>query len=216
MVYPPPAVKKADFPILQVALDHIDPEEALRLAGQAVRGGADWIEAGTPLIKSAGMSVIGEARKEAPNIPLVAEMKPLDVGRTELELAFEAGADMAIITGLAPLTTISECVQAARLFRRKLILDTRGMEDLLGREKALGLLKHIQQNYHAYLTEPLPDSRVITSLEIKQKGIRVVKKLKELFPDRSRIGRNSEGRSCGQRDKPSSHGRPDRHSRSPW
>ena len=45
-------MKKA---ILQVALDLLELERALQIALEAVTGGADWIEIGTPLIKSEGM-----------------------------------------------------------------------------------------------------------------------------------------------------------------
>jgi 3-hexulose-6-phosphate synthase/6-phospho-3-hexuloisomerase len=38
--------------VLQVALDFVDTERALKCAREAVAGGADWLEAGTPLIKS--------------------------------------------------------------------------------------------------------------------------------------------------------------------
>ena len=39
-------------PVLQVALDFMHKKRALEIAAEAVKGGADWIEAGTPLIKS--------------------------------------------------------------------------------------------------------------------------------------------------------------------
>ena len=42
-------------PVLQVALDHMHLKRALLAAAEAVEGGADWLEAGTPLIKSEGM-----------------------------------------------------------------------------------------------------------------------------------------------------------------
>ncbi len=38
-------------PILQVALDFVDLSRALRAAGEAVEGGAVWLEVGTPLLK---------------------------------------------------------------------------------------------------------------------------------------------------------------------
>jgi 3-hexulose-6-phosphate synthase/6-phospho-3-hexuloisomerase len=39
-------------PVLQLALDFVDLPRALQVAEEAVAGGADWLEAGTPLIKS--------------------------------------------------------------------------------------------------------------------------------------------------------------------
>ena len=73
-------------PILQVALDFVDLKRAMKLAEESVAGGADWLEAGTPLIKSEGLNCIRELRKKFPYIKIVADMKTADVGRTEVKL----------------------------------------------------------------------------------------------------------------------------------
>ena len=43
---------RLDRPVLQVALDFENLSRAIDAAREAVAGGAEWIEAGTPLIKS--------------------------------------------------------------------------------------------------------------------------------------------------------------------
>ncbi|MCI4354026.1 MAG: bifunctional hexulose-6-phosphate synthase/ribonuclease regulator, partial [Thermoplasmata archaeon] len=40
---------RLDRPVVQVALDFENLSRALQAAKEAVEGGADWIEAGTPL-----------------------------------------------------------------------------------------------------------------------------------------------------------------------
>ncbi len=40
---------------LQLALDFVELKRAIKVAHEAVEGGVDWIEAGTPLIKSEGV-----------------------------------------------------------------------------------------------------------------------------------------------------------------
>jgi 3-hexulose-6-phosphate synthase/6-phospho-3-hexuloisomerase len=50
-------------PILQVALDLVELKRALEIAEEAIIGGADWIEAGTPLIKSEGMNAVRELKE---------------------------------------------------------------------------------------------------------------------------------------------------------
>jgi 3-hexulose-6-phosphate synthase/6-phospho-3-hexuloisomerase len=99
-------------PILQVALDFIDLPRALKLAGEAVDGGADWIEAGTPLIKSSGLDAVRELKKKFPRTTLVADMKIMDVGRIEVESAAKAGADVVVVLGLASDSTVRECIEA--------------------------------------------------------------------------------------------------------
>ena len=56
-------------PVLQVALDVLEVERAIQIAKEAIEGGADWIEAGTPLIKSEGMNAVRELKKALPEVP---------------------------------------------------------------------------------------------------------------------------------------------------
>ena len=37
-------------PIIQVALDLVETDRAVQIAKEAIEGGVDWIEVGTPLI----------------------------------------------------------------------------------------------------------------------------------------------------------------------
>jgi len=122
-------------PILQVALDFIDLPRALKLAGEALEGGADWIEAGTPLIKSSGLDALRELRKRFPRATLVADMKTMDVGRIEVESAAKAGADVVIVLGLACDSTIRECIEAGRHYGAKIMVDLLEVDALLERAK---------------------------------------------------------------------------------
>jgi len=122
-------------PILQVALDFIDLPRALKLAGEAMEGGADWIEAGTPLIKSIGLDGVRELRKKFPRVTLVADMKTMDVGRIEVESAAKAGADVVIVLGLACDSTIRECVEAGNHYGAKIMVDLLEVDALLERAK---------------------------------------------------------------------------------
>ena len=62
-------------PLLQVALDFVDLDRALLLAEESVAGGADWIEAGTPLIKSVGLDAVRELKRRFPDKTVVADLK---------------------------------------------------------------------------------------------------------------------------------------------
>src|SRR3989441_11681887 len=89
------------WPKVQVALDLIKLEDALRIAEAANRAGVEWIEAGTPLIKSEGMRSVKELKRALPDAVVVADMKTLDAGAIETEIAFEAGGDIVSISGFA-------------------------------------------------------------------------------------------------------------------
>ena len=99
---------------LQVALDFVDMDRALRLAREAVEGGADYIEAGTPLIKSEGLDSIRKLRAEFPQHTIVADLKTMDAGRGEMEIVAKAGANIATVLGVADDGTIRECIEAGR------------------------------------------------------------------------------------------------------
>jgi len=120
---------------LQIALDFVDLARAVRAAREVVAGGADWLEAGTPLIKAEGLNAVRTLRKEFPRHTIVADMKTMDAGRIEMETAAKAGANVAMVMGAACDSTIAECVQAGRNFGIEIGVDLLGVQDFLARAK---------------------------------------------------------------------------------
>ncbi|MBI3268787.1 MAG: orotidine 5'-phosphate decarboxylase [Planctomycetes bacterium] len=116
-------------PVLQVALDFLELKRAIQVAHEAVRGGATWIEAGTPLIKSAGLDAVRALRKEFPKLRIVADLKTMDAGRVEMESAAKAGANVATVLGAASESTIRECVEAGRNYGLDIMVDLIGVRD---------------------------------------------------------------------------------------
>lgn len=119
--------------LLQVALDFVDLPRALKVAAEAVAGGADWVEAGTPLIKSEGLQAVRALKTAFPDRTVVADMKTMDAGRVEVEYAAKAGADVVGVLGAASDATIAECVEAAGSYGCKLIVDMIEVEDPVAR-----------------------------------------------------------------------------------
>jgi 3-hexulose-6-phosphate synthase/6-phospho-3-hexuloisomerase len=114
---------------LQVALDFVDLSRALKAAEAAIAGGADILEAGTPLIKSEGLAAVRELKKRFPETPIVADMKTMDAGRIEMESAAKAGARLVTVLGLASRSTIEECVEAGRNYGMEIGVDLLGVPD---------------------------------------------------------------------------------------
>ena len=114
---------------LQVALDFVTLNRALQVAAEAVRGGADRLEAGTPLIKSEGLDAVRRLRDQFPDKIIVADMKIMDAGSVEVEIAAKAGADIVAVMGAASDSTIGECVQAARRYDAQIMVDLLGVAD---------------------------------------------------------------------------------------
>jgi 3-hexulose-6-phosphate synthase/6-phospho-3-hexuloisomerase len=124
-------------PILQVALDLLNEHRALAIAEQSISGGADWIEAGTPLIKSEGMEVVRKLKEIFPKKTLVADMKTMDTGAFETEMAAKAGADVVCILAVADDSTIIDALKSARKYGAKLMVDLIGITDKEKRAKDL-------------------------------------------------------------------------------
>jgi len=118
-----PGCAPGERTVLQVALDFVDLPRAIIVAGEAVAGGVDWVEAGTPLIKSEGLRAVRELKATFPDSTIVADMKTMDAGRTEVEYAAKAGAGVVGVLGAASDSTIRECAEAARNYGCKLIVD---------------------------------------------------------------------------------------------
>jgi len=114
---------------LQVALDFIELPRALKVAEAAVAGGADYIEVGTPLIKSEGLDAVRKLREMFPDRTIVADMKTADAGKIEAESAANAGASVMTVLGSAPESTIRECVEVGRHYGIDVAVDLLGVAD---------------------------------------------------------------------------------------
>ncbi len=124
-------------PILQVALDLLNEHRALAIAEDSVNGGADWLEAGTPLIKSEGMEIVRKLKETYPEKTLVADMKTMDTGAFETEMAAKAGADVVCVLAVSDDSTIIEALKSARRYGAKLMVDLIGVKDEIKRAKEL-------------------------------------------------------------------------------
>src|ERR1700685_1210403 len=98
---------------LQVAIDLLSTADALALLSK-VADQVDVIELGTPLIKQQGLSVVTNIKAAYPDKLVFADMKTMDAGELEADLAFNAGADIMTVLGTAGDSTIAGAVQAGK------------------------------------------------------------------------------------------------------
>src|SRR2546425_781617 len=142
-------------PVLQVALDHMHLKRALLAAKEAVDGGADWLEAGTPLIKAEGIEVVRQLKKSFPGKTIVADLKTMDTGAFEVEIAVKAGADVVTVMGVTDDATILEAVKAARRYGAKIMVDLMRVADKPMRAKELEALGVDYLNMHVSIDEQM-------------------------------------------------------------
>ncbi len=126
---------RLENPILQVALDFENLPRALQAAKEAVEGGADWIEAGTPLLKSEGLDAVRELKKAFPGHRIVADMKVMDTGAFEVEIAAKAGADLVTVLGASDDETIADAVRGGEKYGAEVVIDLLNVADPIARAK---------------------------------------------------------------------------------
>ncbi|MDI6720508.1 MAG: bifunctional 5,6,7,8-tetrahydromethanopterin hydro-lyase/3-hexulose-6-phosphate synthase [Methanomicrobiales archaeon] len=121
-----------DPPYLQVALDLVDMNRVATVLRDLPQSDHMIIEAGTPLIKQFGLSVVSELRKLRPNAFIIADMKILDTGNLEARMAADAAADAVVVSGLAPIKTLEKAISEARKTGIYSIVDMLNVEDPAG------------------------------------------------------------------------------------
>ena len=109
---------------LQVALDFTDLTAALRVAN-AVQECVDILEAGTPLIKAEGMKAVKTLTSFS--LPVCADLKIMDVGKLEADLAFDSGAFIVTVCASAETETIEDVILTAAKRNGKVMIDFIGL-----------------------------------------------------------------------------------------
>jgi len=100
-------------PYLQIALDIPSLERTKKIIGQVPRSDRIIFEVGTPLIKKYGTRVIEELRTVAKDVFMIADLKTLDVGKVEVDIAYESTADAVVASGLAASETLNKFIYEA-------------------------------------------------------------------------------------------------------
>ncbi|MHC1571681.1 MAG: 3-hexulose-6-phosphate synthase [Methanosarcinales archaeon] len=157
---------RSNRPILQVALDLLETDRAIEIAREAIEGGAEWIEAGTPLIKSEGMDAVRRLRETFREKTIVADMKTQDTGAIEVEMASKSGADIVILLGTADDATVKDAIRAARKYGTRLMADLIGTKTPIERAKELEELGIDYINLHTGIDQQMTGE---TPLELLKK-----------------------------------------------
>ena len=112
---------------LQLALDG-DLSAALKVL-EAAHDYVDIVEIGTPLVFREGMRAVSAARARYANLRLLADLKIMDAGAAEAEIACAAGADMVTVLGLAGDETIQGALASAEKYGAQVMIDMMQVAD---------------------------------------------------------------------------------------
>jgi 3-hexulose-6-phosphate synthase len=113
----------------------------------------DIIELGTPLIKSAGLSVVSAVKAAHPDKDVFADLKTADAGFLEADMAFAAGADLVTVLGVAGDATITGAVEAGEKHGKKVVADLIGVANRVERARQVGKLGVAFVEIHGGLDE---------------------------------------------------------------
>jgi 3-hexulose-6-phosphate synthase len=148
---------------LQFAMDTLTTEAALELAAAAAPH-VDILELGTPLIKSAGLSAITAIKAAHPDKIVFADLKTMDAGELEADIAFAAGADLVTVLGVAGDSTIVGAVKAAKKHNKGIVVDLIGVPDKAQRAREVVALGAEFVEMHAGLDEQAEEGFTFSTL----------------------------------------------------
>ncbi len=159
---------------LQLALDLDCIDRALSIA-EETKEFIDIIEIGTPLIKKYGIASVKKTRKIFNDAVLLADLKTMDGGIFEAELAFEAGADLTTVMACADYSTLQNVIDIARKNKKKIMIDMLGyqlgIKDFESKLALLNyetddiiLLTHLSFDKEKNITEAMIDLKLIQEI----------------------------------------------------
>ncbi|WP_144711567.1 3-hexulose-6-phosphate synthase [Curtobacterium pusillum] len=148
---------------LQFAMDTLTTEAALELAAAAAPH-VDVLELGTPLIKSAGLSAVTAIKQAHPDKTVFADLKTMDAGELEADIAFAAGADLVTVLGVAGDSTIVGAVAAAEKHGKGIVVDLIGVADKAARAREVVALGAQFVEVHAGLDEQAEEGFTFSTL----------------------------------------------------
>ncbi len=111
-------------PYIQVALDHPALEKQIKVVKDLPKSDRIILEVGTPFLKKYGMESIKQIREVAQEKFIVADLKTLDVGKLEVDFAFDATADGVVASGLAATASLDKFIMEAQRLGIHAFVDT--------------------------------------------------------------------------------------------
>jgi len=170
-------------PYLQIALDQPNFSHHEKVLPQIPKSDRIIIEAGTPLVKNEGIKIIEKIREYFPETFIIADLKTLDVGKLEVDFAFDATADGVVCSGLANSLSIDKFILEAQRIGIYAIVDMMEVEDPIDKLQQLSEVPDVVIIHRAIDTEE-------TKKDPKQSWA-MIPKIKELYKDKKYVsGKN--------------------------
>ena len=160
--------------MLQLSLDWMDMDHAIQVVHELYNW-LDIIEIGTPMIFDYGLSCINKMKHFFPEKIVLADMKIIDAGKLETEMAIKMGADIITVMGAANNLTIKMAVEAAHKSGREIMVDLLGLDQI---ERKTIALEEMGVDYicvHTAFDMKAESDRPVEDLERVKRVLRVGK-----------------------------------------
>jgi bifunctional enzyme Fae/Hps len=168
-------------PYIQVALDHPEISSQIKVVQDLPKSDRILIEIGTPFLKKYGVEAIKQIREIAEDKFIVADLKTLDVGKLEVDFAFDATADAVVASGLASPSSLDKFILEAHRLGIYAFVDTMEVDDPV---KKLSQLKQIPDVVILHRAIDVEQGSGSQSPDVAQKARwATIPKIKELFKD---------------------------------
>ncbi|MCL2258111.1 MAG: bifunctional 5,6,7,8-tetrahydromethanopterin hydro-lyase/3-hexulose-6-phosphate synthase [Candidatus Bathyarchaeota archaeon] len=164
-------------PYLQISLDAPSLENAKKIIEQLPESDRIILEIGTPLIKQYGTKIINEIRTIAPDTFIIADLKNLDVGKVEVDTAYDNTADAVVTSGLAPIETLDAIIHETKRLGIATFIDMLNAEENIPKLKTLKELPDVIALHHGIDQE----NRLCHN---GSKGLKCIKLVRQAFPNK--------------------------------
>ena len=168
-------------PYVQVAMDHPNIEHHMKVVKQLPKSDRIILEIGTPFLKKYGMEAIKRVRELAPQKFIVADLKTLDVGKLEVDFAFDATADAVVVSGLAAPSSIDKFLLEANRMGIYGFVDTMEVDDPITKLSKLKQVPNVVILHRAIDVEQATGSE--SSDAAQKTRWAAIPKIKELYKD---------------------------------
>jgi len=169
-------------PYVQVALDHPSLEHQIKVVNDLPKSDRILLEIGTPFLKKYGVESIKKIREIAKEAFLVADLKTLDVGKLEVDFAFDATADAVVASGLASPSSLDKFLLEANRLGIYGFVDTMEVDDPIAKLSKLKQVPDVVILHRAIDVEQAVGSQ---SPDAAQKARwAAIPKIKEIYKDK--------------------------------
>lgn len=172
-------------PYIQVALDAPNLERQMKVVKQLPKSDRIILEIGTPFLKKYGVESIKQIRDIAKEKFIVADLKTLDVGKLEVDFAFNATADGVVASGLASVASLDKFILEAQRLGIHAFVDTMEVPSPIEKLKSLKRTPDVVIIHRAIDVEQSAEGAQSPDAAQRQRWA-LIPKIKELYKDQKK------------------------------